>query len=57
MSVMVRVAAPLPDAADALPEALALAEPEAAAEPDPLEQPAKPATNAAAAAPEPTFTN
>ena len=57
MSVMVRVEAALPDVADALPEALVLAEPEAAAEPDPLEQPAKPATNAAAAAPEPTLTN
>ena len=45
--------------ADALADVLALAAEADAdvADPDPLEQPASPATRAAAAAPEPTFTN
>ena len=59
MSVMVFVAVALADADEALAEALALLADALAdeAEPDPLEQPARPATTAAAAVPDPIFTN
>ena len=56
---MVCVAVALADADEALAEALALLADALAdeAEPDPLEQPARPATTAAAAVPDPIFTN